>query len=80
MSRKLVQSTINGLLVDFISKPNGDIVCLRCIECNKFIAKAWEHFYCPHCDFSFMDGVPASKLREAEKLINFIEDIHEIGF
>lgn len=62
-------------IVEYVVDDDGKVVCLKCGVCNKFIKKDWDHFYCPHCDVSFIEGLSAEDQRCSENLVNYLEDI-----
>ena len=73
------QSTDCGIIqsedynVDFIEK-NGKVVMLRCRFCCKFIKRTSPHWYCPHCEQSFLEDVSTEDQKEIEDILEMCKD------
>lgn len=76
-ARKLEEQ--DGLInIEVVSDEEQSVICFRCMACNLFIKRAWNHFYCPHCSISFMEDIDVDTMQETEDLLNYMHDIQEL--
>ncbi len=82
MGRRVTRTINSGVVlldnIEMVEDDQGNVISLRCMHCNKFVSKKIEHFYCPHCQGTFLDGVTFEDMMATENLVKYLEDIEEL--
>ena len=70
---KIIRSPDEGIINMSLVYSNGQVCALKCDACGKFIRKAWDKWYCPHCEISFLEGVSVEDMKGCEAIIDLIK-------